>query len=534
MSEILHAMFPEIVLCVMGCVLLLMGTSNKVAMRHATPFLAIAALIIAGLSQLSDVGGSASLGDSWHTVNVFEFARYIKLLSSAVGVLLVLLAWPSNQQGTGGLAMDFGTEAGEFFALMLFSIAGLFMVAGANDIMLLFLGIELASIPTYIMVSISRPLPAAQEAGVKYFFLGALAAAVMLFGLSYLYGTTGTTKLDEMVKIASFKQALLSPWQMLAVVMLICGFAFKMAAVPMHVYAGDVYQGAATPVTAFLSFVPKTAGFVALLKILYAVTGGTWHAPEQVIKLLWILAALTMTVGNILGVAQISNVKRVLAYSSVAHSGYMLAGVTALIGASDQGIQKQALEGVLFYLMAYGLMNIGAFGVLILLPSRDNLPATSAETFPDLTGAGRRHPLLGLAMAVSCFSLIGIPFTVGFFGKLFLIVPTFQAGFNWLGIILVVNAAIACAYYLKIVAVMFLQTESGDSRVAADSSSTPLLPHVHYPLPVLLSVGISMVGVLWLGVVWPATSRMADRAGTAVQMEDLTAQQPKVSSAISP
>ena len=173
-----------------------------------------------------------------------------------------------------------GAEAGEFFALMLLSIAGLFIVAGANDFMLLFLGIELASIPTYIMVSISRPLAVAQEAGVKYFFLGAMAAAVMLFGFSYLYGATGTTKLDQ-IQAAMSPATGFTPWETLAVVMLIAGFAFKMAAVPMHVYAGDVYEGAATPVTAFLSFVPKASGFVALLKILYAVTGGTWQSPAR-------------------------------------------------------------------------------------------------------------------------------------------------------------------------------------------------------------------------------------------------------------
>src|SRR5947199_64884 len=205
-------------------------------------------------------------------------------------------------------------------ALLLLAICGVFLVASANDMMLLFLGIELASIPTYIMVSISRPLPVAQEAGVKYFFLGAMSAAIMLFGFSYLYGTTGMTSLAEISSLLHPSHGASGPttWQLLAIVMLLAGFAFKIAAVPLHAYAGDVYQGAATPVTALLAFVPKTSGFIAIIKILAAVGGQQWIVPDVVFKLLWVIAVLTMTFGNALGLLQF-NIKRVLAYSSVAH-----------------------------------------------------------------------------------------------------------------------------------------------------------------------------------------------------------------------
>ncbi len=511
-------MFPEILLCAIACVLFLMGISNKPVVRKFAPVLAILALLIAGFSQLGMFAGKDPFTDRWNTIYISEFARYIKLLSAAMGVLLLLLAWPSNERGTGGNAMDFASEGCEFYALMLLSIAGIFIVAGASDIMLLFLGIELASIPTYIMVSISRPLPVAQEAGLKYFFLGAMAAAIMLFGFSYLYGTTGTTKLSEIE--AMMRPSHLSPWQMLALVMLIAGFAFKMAVVPLHVYAGDVYQGAATPVTAFLSFVPKTAGFVALLKVLYAVSGGTWAVPPEIVHLLAWLAVLTMTIGNVLGLVQIANIKRVFAYSSIAHSGYMLVGVTALVSTRNPEIQDTALAGVLFYLTAYGLMNIGVFGTLILLPSRQNTPATSAETFDDLAGQGRKHLLLGLAMAVSCFSLIGLPLTVGFFGKLYLIAPALQAGLNWLVVFLVINAAISAAYYLKIVAALFLRAEPVRPRFG--TTPAPVDAPIHHPFPVLLSVGVSMVGVLWLGIVLPATSRLTDRTAKAAQLESVS------------
>jgi NADH-quinone oxidoreductase subunit N len=515
MIELAHAMFPEIVLFAVAALLILMGVSQRPAVRRLAPVLAVLALAVAGFSQLSMWGGGNHLlSGGKNTVQVYEFARYIKLLSAVIAILMVMLAWPDDPRGTGGPASDWGAEACEFFALALLAIAGLFIVAGANDIMLLFLGIELASIPTYIMVSISRPLAVAQEAGVKYFFLGAMAAAIMLFGFSYLYGTTGTTNLSQIQAIFKANSAL-SSWQMLAVIMLIAGFAFKMAVVPLHEYVGDVYEGAATPVTAFLSYVPKASGFVALLKILYAVTGGTWQASPQIVKLLWVLAFLTMTIGNTLGLVQVRSIKRVLAYSSVAHSGYMLVGVTALVATANADVQNLALRGVLFYLTAYGLMNVAAFGVLILLPSRTNQVATSAETFEDLAGLGRKHLVLGLAMAVSCFSLIGLPLTVGFFGKLYLILPALSAGLYWLVVLLVINAAISAAYYLKIVAALFLRPEPSSLSAARVVPDGP----VRQPFPVLVSVGVSMLLVLWLGIVWPSTSRLSERTLRAVQLE---------------
>src|SRR4051812_9620211 len=269
MANLLNILLPELLLVGAACALFLLGVSTKPAARRLAPVLALAAVAGVFAMQvwvvmgLTDTPTPAS--DPWNTVLGSAFSDYIKLLTSGVGVLMVLLAWPTNPDATGSRSLHFGGDAGEFFALMLLSLAGVFLVSVANDIVLLFLAIELASIPTYIMVSISRPLPVAQEAGVKYFFLGAMAAAVMLFGFSYLYGTTGLTKLSEIgaafhpgesgetaSPIMTAAAGALAGWRMLAVVMLLAGFAFKIAAVPLHAYAGDVYQGAATPVTAFL------------------------------------------------------------------------------------------------------------------------------------------------------------------------------------------------------------------------------------------------------------------------------------------
>src|SRR4051812_21742847 len=375
--NLVHLIAPELLLVAIACILFLLGVSNRAASRRLSAFIAFATLVAVCLWQLvratSGDGAATPPADEWNTVVVGGFATYVKMMVAGVGAVLTLLAWPTNREATGSASLDFGRDAGEFYALMLLSLAGVMLVAGANDLILLFLGIELASIPTYIMVSISRPLPVAQEAGVKYFFLGAMSAAVMLFGFSYLYGTTGTTDMSAIAEqlratipggpaaaVTGHAQAVLSSWQTLAVVMLIAGFAFKIAAVPLHFYAGDVYQGAATPVTAFLSFVPKCSGMIALLKLVYVAGGNSWAAPETMTRLLWILALLTMTVGNTVALWQ-PNVKRLLAYSSIAHTGYMLVGVTALASATQVTTQDKALQGVLFYLAAYGIMNAGAF-----------------------------------------------------------------------------------------------------------------------------------------------------------------------------
>jgi NADH-quinone oxidoreductase subunit N len=284
----------------------------------------------------------------------------------------------------------------------------------------------------------------------------------------------------------------------------------------MHFYAADVYQGASTPVTAFLSFVPKTTGFVALLKVLYAAGGSSWSLPPEIGKLLWWIAVLTMTCGNVLGLLQ-QNVKRVLAYSSIAHSGYMLVAVAALVTAGDSTAslawQATALRGVLFYLAAYGLTNVAAFGVLSLLPGREDTPGSSAETFDELAGLGRTYPGLGLAMSVACFSLVGIPLTVGFVGKVLLIQPALQAGLYSLVAILVINSAISAGYYLRIVATLFLRPRSSAADTADESKPS------RWPLPTTVAILASVAAVLLLGMDVPLINRAVYRVQMAGQLE---------------
>jgi NADH-quinone oxidoreductase subunit N len=528
MISLFPVLWPELLLVLTASALFLLGLSRSAQSRRAAPVLAAGALacVFFGIVMSDQSGALQDTVSSSPTLYIFHFALYIKLIVAAIGVILVLLAWPVGEDATGNAALEFGHDAGEFFGLMLLSIAGVFLVAGSNDIILLFLGIELASIPTYIMVSISRPLPVAQEAGVKYFFLGAMSAALMLFGFSYLYGTTGLTKLDAITQLFASQHGMMSSWQMLAVVFLMAGFAFKIAAVPLHVYAGDVYQGAATPVTAFLAFVPKTSGMVAIIKVLYAVTGGSWLAPEVLFKLFWILAILTMSFGNVLALLQF-NVKRVLAYSSVAHTGYMLVGITTLLAAGGYPeIQAQALAGVLFYLAAYGIMNAGAFGVLQMHSSHPTPPTGgAAETFDDIAGQGYNHIALGLAMAVCCFSLTGIPFTVGFLGKYFLVKPAWAIAqtttlpgvsdkMGWLVVILMVNAAVSAAYYLRIVASMFLRHPERQTPPSARPAGAAL-----FSTPAAWGVALSVAGTLAFFLYIPAANALSSRARLATQIQ---------------
>ena len=336
MSELLSNLAPELILSVVACVLFLLGCFRHRGARTVAPILALAALVLVLLLQIDFRDTSE---DSVHRttivggVHVDSLSEYIRFISAALAIVLLLLAWPSRADGTGNSALQYGGDGPEFYGLFLFSIAGLLLVSAANDLIVLFLALELVSIPTYVMVSVSRPVPVAQEAGVKYFFLGALSVALMLFGFSYLYGTTGEISFPalshKLRAAAAGNGGALPAWETLAVLLVIVGFAFKMAAFPLHFYAGDVYEGAATPVTAFLAFVPKTAGFVALIKLLFILGGPRFDLPPKIVALLWVLAALTMTIGNVLALLQ-NNVKRVLAYSSIAHSGYMLVGVVAL------------------------------------------------------------------------------------------------------------------------------------------------------------------------------------------------------------
>jgi NADH-quinone oxidoreductase subunit N len=447
----LTKLVPEIIVLIAACLAAIVGLSKNDSVRKYAQVIALVATAL-GLAAAILPDGTIPWIVSRTKSNFFS-ANYITILAMSVGFFSILAAW--NMPAKQDPALTDSKFRGEFFSMMLFSIAGVSMIGKVNDLVWLFIVLELVSIPTYIMVATSRSQIVAQEAGVKYFFLGALSAAIFLFGFSYIYGASGATRFDqiahyfaEMGKLGSLPML-----PLIGVLMVIVGVSYKMAAVPLHFYAADVYQGAATPVTAFLAFAPKTAGLIAIVHTLslfkfdFAQYGSSGQA---ISSLLTVMAVLTMTVGNVLALLQ-RNIKRMLAYSSIAHSGYMLVGI--VVGTQSGAQNVTGLDASLFYLGAYAVMNLGTFAVLIYLQGK----ADAGEDIEDLHGVSKEHPAAALAMTICLFSLIGMPGTVGFVGKLKIVQSSLAAGYGWLTVIVVINAAIGAAYYLRIVAAMYLR-----------------------------------------------------------------------------
>ncbi len=446
---------PEMTLTI-GAVLILLTclAGPQFARRSAAPLALVtvlAALVIAWYDVYS--GPVAASG-----VRFTNLTWYVRLIALGTGVLVLLAHWPL------GLATKSG-ERSELFAMICFSLAGILLTSIADELVLLFLAIELVSVPTYVLVSIGRSDIRAQEAGLKYFFLGALSAALLVYGFSFLYGASGTTTLSQMSLPFG------GGYATLGLLLAFAGLCYKIAAVPFHVYAADVYQGAASPVTGLLGFFPKIAGFVAIIKLLLVTQPGPafttgWELPSSAFVFLWIIAAATMTIGNVLGLMQ-HNVKRMLAYSSIAHSGYMLIGI--LVGpVAAGGPLPDGVSAALFYIAVYGVMNLGAFAVLSMIETQGR----TAEELEDLAGLGRRHPSLALALAICVFSLMGMPPTAGFFAKVYIIFGALSApdgphrsALIGLAILAVLNSAIGAGYYLRIVATCYLREEETPATI---------------------------------------------------------------------
>jgi len=490
----LHVKFlvPEIILLVAACVVTLLGLARADSTRKMTQLIAALATALAFAASLGLFGNPIAVPQSTH---VFFNSQYITILACAIGFLSVLSSWDMPARGEPGQTDS--NYRGEFFGMMLFSLAGVAMIGKVNDLIWLFLVLELVSIPTYIMVATGRSQIIAQEAGVKYFFLGALAAAIFLFGFSYLYGFAGSTRFVDIA--AAFTAASTShtvpALALIGLLMAIIGISYKIAAVPLHFYAPDVYQGAATPVTAFLAFAPKAAGFVAIISIV-SLTGFNYASSTGSVlqTLLTVMAILTMTLGNVLALLQ-RNIKRILAYSSIAHSGYMLVGLVAGKGTPDSPM-SDGITATLFYLGGYAVMNLGAFAMLIYLQGK----ADAGEDLDDLAGVSKDHPAAALLFTLCLFSLIGMPATIGFLGKLYIVQSALASGHGTLAVIVVINAAIAAAYYLKIVAAMYLRD--------------PLYPFVVRPqFPLKVAALVCTFAVIVLGIMPAPLLNVTNKAG---------------------
>jgi NADH-quinone oxidoreductase subunit N len=410
-----------------------------------------------------------------------------------------------------------GAERGEFYALMLFAGAGMSLLGLSNELITVFVNIEVLSISTYALTCFLRRGTRPSEAGFKYFILGAFSSAVLLYGSALLYGATGTTLLSEMTEPLSVAMNTKAPLVYAGAVLVAAGFAFKVAAVPFHMWTPDVYEGAPTPVTALMSAGVKAAAFVALVRVF--VTVGAGINTKLPFVLFSTLALLTMVGGNLLALPQ-RNVKRMLAYSSIAHAGYLLLGVAArlaqpeghdlsllgatqLMGASSQlAAQADSLRAILFYLFAYTVTTMGSFGIVSLVERREDEEKGTAWDRERLSGLAQRRPGWAFAMAAFMLSLAGIPPTIGFLGKLLIFRAAVDAGLVGLTVVAVLSSAVGAYYYLRVVVYMYMRP----------------VPEGAHPLErawmTELALVISTVAVVVMGVVPGPLTEWIAQAGT--------------------
>ncbi len=430
----LRAIAPAIVLAVTGFVLMVLDLLPPRARRDHLGFVGLAGVVAALVTTLLLWGSEASAFRGMVVLD--NFALFFNLIIGYATGLVLLLSIDYLRQR--------GQESGEFYILVVFAAVGMVVMASANDLIVIFLGLETMSLALYVLAGFFRNRIEAGEASMKYFLLGAFASGFFLYGIALIYGSTGSTNLDK-VGAAVAAGASRDPLLLVGSGLLVVGFGFKISSVPFHMWTADVYEGAPTSVTAFIATGSKAAAFGAFLRVFL----GTLRPlqPDWAL-MLWGLAVLSMTVGNVVALAQ-QNLKRMLAFSSIAHVGYMLVGMVAG-GALGNG-------SVLFYLLVYTFTTAGAFGVILLLERGGE----EAVRVKDTAGLATRHPLLALSLTIFLLSLIGIPPTAGFVGKFYLFGAAVRTGYIWLAVIGVLNSAVASYYYLRVIVNMYMHEPEG-------------------------------------------------------------------------
>ncbi len=467
----LLALLPEILLVTLGCVALLISQAKSEQLKSLTPTITLVGILITAAITFATRPETVIVGSG---LEIGALASYARMVTLILAFVLTLVAWNTPRD----------SERGEYFAMMLFSFTGVMLVASANDLLVLFLAVELVSIPTYVLIALSRNRPEATESATKYFYLGAMSAAIMAYGFSLLYGVAGSTHLPTAINAVSTALQTGDTLQyLLASAGITLGFAgllFKIAGFPFHFYIADVYAGASGSVAALLGFVPKFAGVIAIFRVMELAGWQTTSGP--LFWMLWWTAALSMTVGNVLALRQ-TNVKRLLGYSGIAHSGYMLVGI--LVGPLAAGSDSFTQDGpaaVLYYAVMYGFANLLAFAVIGLLRVRGR----PAETLRDIAGLVKSHFALAMLMVLAMLVLTGIPPTAGFWGKMKIfssaiaqsttLDATYQAWLIALVIIGFINSALTAAFYLRVAAACVIY-ENEQPPVAAprDAQQTGVL-----------------------------------------------------------
>jgi NADH-quinone oxidoreductase subunit N len=427
---------------------------------------AIAALLLWGR-------GAGSFG----VVAADNFGLFVTMILVIIGLLSLALSGPTLEREQ--------LPQGEYYALMLFAIAGMMLMATATDLLVIFLALEVMSLSVYVLTGIRRTSPAASEAAFKYFLLGAFSSAFFLYGIAFTYGLTGSTRLDRISSLMAAQPMAPTPMQLVALGLLLVGFGFKVAAVPFHMWTPDAYEGAPPTVTGFMSTGVKAAAFAAFVRVFLSAFGPL-RADWSVV--LWVIAAATMIVGTVVGVAQL-NVKRMLAYSSIGHGGYLL---VALLSANDLG--KGA---VLFYLLSYAVTNVGAFGVIALLEN-ERRPNDHVR---DYAGLWQEHPALAALMTIFLLSLGGFPPLAGFIAKWYVFSAAVKAGYSGLAVIGVLTSVVSVFFYLRIVVMMYMTESDTPARFS--------------PVPRMagLALVVSAILVFYLGIL---PTRVLDWAAASI------------------
>ncbi len=455
---------PEILLSVLAMILLLINVFSPGGQKSSLAYISFLGIIAAGV--LVAIGWGVHIESFSGSVVLDNFATFFKMTFLVAAGLAVLISDSYMERE--------GCNQGELYPLILFTVVGMMLMASGTDLMTIFLGLEVMSVSLYVLAGFNRANKKSNEAGLKYFLLGAFSTGFLLYGMALIYGATGTTRLYKIAAIVGQMTVPSSNIMLVAgMLLMMTGFAFKIAAAPFHMWTPDVYEGAPTPMTAFMSAGPKAAGFAALLR-LFLVALPTLQVEWS--QVLWVLAVLTMTVGNITALRQ-DNIKRILAYSSIAHAGYALVGFAAGNGTGTAGI--------LFYMLSYAFMNIGAFAIIILVSKKGETNGNVS----DFAGLGFKHPLLALAMTLFLFSLAGVPPAAGFIGKFYLFSGAIQKGYIWLAVIGVLNSAASVYYYLRIMVYMYFK------------ESTEEFEWVKVTAPVALALVIAAAGTLIPGIV---------------------------------
>lgn len=441
----LQAILPVIVLSLWACVLLLLDLFFGARRKGLTAALSALGQLVALILVVARLGQSAS--GFGGMVIVDDFANFLSILLLLSGMAGVALAHDYLER--------LGIYHGEYYVLLLFSITGMMLMGMSGDLIMIFLALELLSIPLYVLAGIAVPRLNSEEAAIKYFLLGAFASGFFVFGTALVYGATGSTALKEIVAAIESSNYDLTLLLAGAGLMLV-GLSFKVAVVPFHMWTPDVYQGAPSAVTAFMAVGAKAAGFAALLRIFVLAMPSI---SVDITPVLWALAALTMILGNVVAIAQ-KNIKRLLAYSSIAHAGYIL---MALVPYGNPSVSLDSVASALFYLVAYAFTNFAAWAVVIALEQAEE----KGLELSDYAGLGRKHPALAAAMTVAMLSFTGVPPTLGFVGKFYLFRTVVEGGFIGLALIGVLTSLVSAYYYLRVVVIMYMQ--EGEPAVRRES-----------------------------------------------------------------